>query len=68
MKRQRAPFCKIQKYSDLLAGRFQIDELIRVNRINDEHTISNKIFDFYKKDNRIIASSRLWQRNLELKG
>ncbi len=42
-------FPRIQKYSDLLAGRFQIDELIRVNRINDEHTISNKIFDFSKK-------------------
>ena len=42
-------FPRIQKYSDLLAGRFQIDELIRVNRENDEHTISNKIFDFSKK-------------------
>ena len=42
-------FPRIQKYSDLLAGRFQIDELIRINRSNDEHTISNKIFDFSKK-------------------
>ncbi len=42
-------FPRIQRYSDLLAGRFQIDELIRVNRENDEHTISNKIFDFSKK-------------------
>ena len=42
-------FPRIQKYSDLLAGRFQIDELIRINRTNDEHTISNKIFDFSKK-------------------
>ena len=25
-------FPRIQKYSDLLAGRFQIDELIRINR------------------------------------
>jgi predicted acylesterase/phospholipase RssA len=42
-------FPRIQKYSDMLAGRFQIDELIRINRTNDEHTISNKIFDFSKK-------------------
>jgi NTE family protein len=42
-------FPRIQRYSDLLAGRFQIDELIRINRENDEHTISNKIFDFSKK-------------------
>ena len=42
-------FPRLKKYSDLLAGRFQIDELIRVNRKNDEHTISNKIFDFSKK-------------------
>ena len=42
-------FPRIQRYSDLLAGRFQIDELIRVNRTNDEHTISNKIFDFSKR-------------------
>jgi len=42
-------FPRLQKYSDLLEGRFQIDELIRINRKNDEHTISNKIFDFSKK-------------------
>jgi NTE family protein len=39
----------IQKYSDMMAGRFQIDEIIRINRKNDEHTISNKIFDFSAK-------------------
>ena len=32
--------------SDILEGRFQIDDIIRVDRKNDEHTISNKIFDF----------------------
>jgi NTE family protein len=31
---------------DILEGRFQIDDIIQVNRKNDEHTISNKIFDF----------------------
>jgi NTE family protein len=34
------------RFRDVLEGRFQIDEIIRVNRKNDEHTISNKIFDF----------------------
>jgi predicted acylesterase/phospholipase RssA len=34
------------RFLDILEGRFQIDEIIRVNRKNDEHTISNKIFDF----------------------
>lgn len=40
---------RVQKYSDMLAGRFQIDEIIRIDRKNDEHTISNKIFDFSTK-------------------
>ena len=31
---------------EILAGRFQIDEIIRVDRKNDERTISNKTFDF----------------------
>ena len=31
---------------NIVEGRFQIDEIIRVNRKNDEYTISNKIFDF----------------------
>jgi len=27
-------------------GRFQIDEIININRKNDQHTISNKSYDF----------------------
>ena len=49
-------FPRLKKYSDLLAGRFQIDELIRVNRKNDEHTISNKIFDFSKKTIELLLN------------
>ena len=37
---------KPRRFLEILEGRFQIDELIRVERKNDEHTISNKIFDF----------------------
>jgi len=36
---------KLERFQ-ILEGRFQIDEIIRVNRKNDEHTISNKTFDF----------------------
>ena len=39
-------FSKIHKFSDLLEGRPQIDEILRIDRKNDEHTISNKTFDF----------------------
>ena len=37
---------KPRKYSDILVGQFEIGKIIRVNRKNDEHTISDKIFDF----------------------
>jgi len=36
-------------YSDLLVGQYEIGKIIRVNRKNDEYTISNKIFDFSSK-------------------
>ncbi len=38
-----------RKYSDILVGQYEIGKVIRVNRKNDEHTISNKIFDFSSK-------------------
>ena len=31
---------------DIIEGRFQIDEIVNVNRKNDEETISNKSYDF----------------------
>jgi hypothetical protein len=41
---------KPRKYSDILVGQFVIGKIIRVNRKNDdEHTISDKIFDFSHK-------------------
>jgi hypothetical protein len=40
---------KPRKYSDILVGQFEIGKIIRVNRKNDEHTISDKIFDFSHK-------------------
>ncbi|MGC2307628.1 MAG: patatin-like phospholipase family protein [Nitrososphaeraceae archaeon] len=38
-----------RKYSDILVGQFEIGNVVRINRKNDENTISNKIFDFSTK-------------------
>ena len=38
-----------RKYSDILEGQYEIGKVIRVNRKNDEYTVSNKIFDFSSK-------------------
>lgn len=35
-----------RKYSDTLVGQFEIEKVVRINRKNDENTISSKIFDF----------------------
>lgn len=47
-------FLKPRRFQDILEGRFQIDEIIRVNRENDEHTISNKIFDFSSETVKLL--------------
>ncbi len=44
--RSHGMFSKIHKYSDLLEGRPEIDDILRIDRKNDEYTISNKTFDF----------------------
>jgi hypothetical protein len=36
------------RYNDLLKARVNVDFVIRLERKNDSHTISNKIFDFSK--------------------
>ena len=46
-----------RKYSDILVGQFEIGNVVRINRKNDENTISNKIFDFSAKTiNQLIES------------
>jgi hypothetical protein len=45
---------KHKSYRDILEGRFQIDELIRVDRKNDEYTISNKTFDFSSETVKLL--------------
>jgi NTE family protein len=36
---------KSRKYSNIIVGQFEIEKVVRINRKNDENTISNKIFD-----------------------
>jgi hypothetical protein len=45
---------KARSFRDILEGRFQIDDLIRVDRKNDEHTISNKTFDFSSETIKLL--------------
>jgi hypothetical protein len=35
-----------RKYRDLAAGRFALNQVVRIERTDDTHTISNKWFDF----------------------
>ena len=44
--RYHGEFLKARTFLDIIEGRFQIDEIININRENDEHTISNKSYDF----------------------
>ena len=48
---------KPRKYSDILVGQFEIGRIIRINRKNDEHTISDKIFDFSHKTIKHLRES-----------
>jgi hypothetical protein len=38
--------CGLTRYNELLKARVDVDFVIRLERNNDSHTISNKIFDF----------------------
>ena len=44
--RYHGEFLKARRFMDIIEGRFQIDEIVNVNRKNDEETISNKSYDF----------------------
>jgi len=50
-------FLRSRRFQDILEGRFQIDEIIRVNRKNDEHTISSKTFDFSSETINLLLES-----------
>ncbi len=48
---------KPRKYSDIIVGQFEIEKVIRINRKNDEHTISSKTFDFSPKTIKHLRES-----------
>lgn len=50
----KGEFVRSRRFQDIVEGRFQIDEIIRVNRQNDEHTISNKTFDFSSETIKLL--------------
>jgi hypothetical protein len=52
--RYHGKYIKPGRFLDIVEGRFQIDDIIQVNRKNDEHTISNKIFDFSVETIRLL--------------
>jgi hypothetical protein len=37
---------KMRSYHDLIAKRFDIDDVVKIHRKDDVHAISDKIFDF----------------------
>jgi hypothetical protein len=46
-----------RQYKEILEGNYDIREIIRIERKNDEHTISDKTFDFsYGKVIRLLAN------------
>ncbi len=47
-----------RQYKEILEGNYDIGEIIRIERKNDEHTISDKTFDFsYGTVIRLLANS-----------
>jgi NTE family protein len=46
-----------RKYSDIIEGEFEIEKIVRINRKNDEYTISNKILDFSSKTIKQLIES-----------
>ena len=61
-----------RKYSDILEGQYEMGKIIRINRKNDQYTISNKIFDFSSKTINQLResgySNTLDQSDMEYQG
>jgi NTE family protein len=53
--RPHSMFSKIRTYRNIVEGRFNITDVIRIERKNDEDTISNKTYDFsFKTINHLL--------------
>jgi len=48
---------RTRKYSDIIVGQYELGKIIRINRKNDQYTISNKIFDFSYKTIKQLRES-----------
>ena len=55
-----------KKTRETIEGRFEIDEVIRIERRNDPHTISNKIFDFSRGTIKGLLEDGYDDANIEL--
>jgi NTE family protein len=55
-----------KKIRETIEGRFEIDEVIRVERRNDPHTISDKIFDFSRGTINALLREGYEDANIEL--
>ncbi len=56
------------RYNDLLKGRVDVDFVVRLERKNDSHTISNKIFDFSENTIRQLIQDGYNETKEQMKG
>ncbi|MFL6461085.1 MAG: DUF3734 domain-containing protein, partial [Nitrososphaeraceae archaeon] len=55
-------------YDDLLKARVDVDFVVRLERKNDSHTISNKIFDFSENTIRQLIQDGYNETKEQMKG
>ena len=56
------------KYEDLLKARVDVDFVVRLERKNDSHTISNKTFDFSETTIRQLIQDGYKEAKEQMKG
>jgi predicted acylesterase/phospholipase RssA len=56
------------RYNDLLKGRVDVDFVVRLERKNDSHTVSNKIFDFSENTIRQLIQDGYNETKEQMKG
>jgi len=56
------------KYEDLLKGRVDVDFVVRLERKNDSHTVSNKTFDFSETTIRQLIQDGYKEAKEQMKG
>jgi NTE family protein len=66
-EKTKGVFRKQGKYEDLLKGIVDVDFVARLERKNDNHTISNKTFDFTKNTIRQLIQDGYEETEEQLK-